>query len=162
MKPRWSLRTAEVVVGLGLLAVAGLVMAEGVRLGPGWEDDHGPQPGFFPFSLAVLLAVGALAALIQAVRAGSPRPFFEERQEVVDLLRVGVPMMAAVVSIVVLGFYIMTFAYLAFFAWWYGRYRWYSAIVSGLVTAWILYLGLERGFRIPLPRSAWYPSLLPF
>lgn len=157
---RLTMPVAEAAAGLAFVGLAAFVMREGLRLGAGW-DDSGPEPGFFPFSLAVVMGIGGAAAVLQGLRT-TARPFFEDRQEVVDLLRVGVPMALAIVSVSFLGFYIMSAAYIAFFAWWYGRYRWPAALASGLVAAVVLYAGLERGFRILLPRSAWYGSLLPF
>lgn len=159
--PRFTLRAAEVAVGLAFVSLAVVVAGEGLRLGAGW-DDSGPGPGFFPFWLAVLLAAGAVAALVEAVRSRRRQPFFEVRQEVTDVLAVGGPVVAAVASMVVLGFYGMTALYVGGFVRWYGRHSWSAAVAAGILTAVALYVGLERGFRIPLPRSLWYGTLLPF
>src|SRR5713226_1082338 len=48
-------RTVEVVVSLLLLALAGLMAFDNWRTGMGW-DSTGPQAGYFPFYLSVILA----------------------------------------------------------------------------------------------------------
>lgn len=159
--PRLTLRAAEVAAGLAFVGLAVVVAGEGLRLGAGW-DDSGPGPGFFPFWLAVLLAAGAAAALVQAVRSRGRQPFFGVRQEIVDVLAVGGPVVAAIASMAVLGFYGMTALYVGGFVRWYGRHGWPAAVAAGVLAAVGLYFGLERGFRIPLPRSLWYGTLLPF
>src|SRR5258708_39387380 len=48
-------RTADVVVSLLLLAFAALLAYDNWRTGMGW-DSTGPQAGYFPFYLSVILA----------------------------------------------------------------------------------------------------------
>lgn len=158
---RLTNRMVEVAAAVGFLAVAIFAMIEAVRLGPGWGRS-GPQPGFFPFGLAVLMGLGGLGALVQGLRSRDATPFFEVRQEVVDLIKVGIPLAAAIASVPFVGLYIMSVLYLGFFAAWYGRFRWYVSFPAGLALAFALYWGLERGFMIRLPKSMWYGTLLPF
>jgi len=152
-------RKAEIVVGALLVATAAIVVRETVRLGAGWGLS-GPQPGFFPAIAALLMAVGAVVLIVRAAR-GPGRPLFDSQDQAVSVLKVGAPLVAAVVSLQYLGFYLMTALYVGLFALWYGRYRWYVALSAGLVLPIALFLAFERGFRIPLPKSVLYPSILP-
>ena len=156
-----TLRQAELAAGAGFVVLALVVLWQSMGLGPGW-DESGPQPGFFPVSLAVLMGLGGGAAFLAALRGRDPGPFFEESQELVDLLKVGVPAAIAIATVPYLGLYIMTIAYLGVFGAWYGGYRWYLTVPGAMVGAAVLYWGLERGFRIPLPKSIWYGSGFPF
>lgn len=156
-----TLRHAELAAGAGFVVLALVILWQSVGLGAGW-DDSGPRPGFFPVSLAVLMGLGGGAAFLAALRGPDPGPFFEERQEVVDLLKVGVPAALAIATVPYLGLYIMTIIYLGAFGPWYGGYRWYLTVPGAMVGAAVLYWGLERGFRIPLPKSIWYGSGFPF
>jgi putative tricarboxylic transport membrane protein len=158
---RFTLRHAEVLAGVAFVALAILVVWQGFDLGPGW-DDSGPQPGFFPASLALLMGLGGVAALWAAVRSRDETPFLEVRQEAVDLIAVGIPAALAVASVPVLGLYIMTTVYIGAFAAWYGGLRWYFTVPGGLAGALVLYWALERSFHIPLPKSIWYGTWLPF
>ncbi len=159
--PQVTIRTLELAAGAGFIALGVLLMIEAYSLGPGWGQS-GPRPGFFPFSLALVMALAGLVAVSEAFARGRRQPFFENAQEVDDLLRVGIPLALAIASVGFLGFYIMAALYIAFFTWWYGRFRWPSALVAGAGTSFALFMLLERGFRIPTPRSPWYGTLLPF
>src|SRR5258705_12798576 len=55
-------RTADVVVSLLLLAFAALLAYDNWRTGMGW-DSTGPQAGYFPFYLSVILAAACLWGL---------------------------------------------------------------------------------------------------
>src|SRR5436190_12071399 len=58
-------RTVEIVVSLLLLALAGTLGYDNWRTGIGW-DSTGPQPGYFPFYLSVILAAASLYGLAAA------------------------------------------------------------------------------------------------
>ena len=163
--PIW-LRTTysgvETGVIIVLIALGGVIIYDAVRLGPGWGA-QGPEPGFFPFVLAILMVGGALALLFMSVRRPNRRPFFEVSQEVEDLLKVGVPILATVAAIRWAGLYITSGLYLAFFMAWYGRFRWYEALAGGIMLPVILWLLLRQGFNISMPMSVFYRTgILPF
>ena len=153
-------RKAEIVVGLLFVALAAVIIRETVRLGAGWGSS-GPQPGFFPTLAALVMGLSALVVTARAVRAPG-KALFDSREQAVDVLKVGVPIAAAVIALQYLGFYLMTALYVSLFAAWYGRYRWYVALAAGLLLPVALFFTFERGFRIPLPKSVWYGDALPF
>jgi putative tricarboxylic transport membrane protein len=153
-------RRAEIAVGLIFVAIAAVVIRETFRLGAGWGPS-GPQPGFFPTLSALVMAVGALALIVRAARAPGTA-LFDSRDQAISVLKVGVPIAAAVLAIGYLGFYLVTALYMGLFSAWYGRYRWYVAVAAGLLLPIALFFAFERGFRISLPKSVWYGSVLPF
>ena len=160
---RLSTRSVDAAASVVFFALAVVVVIEGVRLGAGWDDRTGPRSGFFPFWLAVLMAFGAVAAFLQALRTRAHRPFFEHRQEIVDLAKVGIPLLATVVAIPWAGIYIASFLYVWLFSWWYGGFRWWTALVSGLLFGLFLWLALAKAMRISMPTSMFYErGLLPF
>jgi hypothetical protein len=154
-------RVGEVVVGLILIAIALIALAESLRLGAGWGTS-GPQAGFFPFWAALVVIVSVAVAIVQALRAGSARPLYESPDEVRELLKVGLPIVAAVASLPYLGFYLMSAIYMGFFGLWYGRYRWYVVLPIAVLLPVVLFFVFERGFRIGLPKSFLYGDLIPF
>lgn len=159
---RFTLKIGDVAASVAFFALAVFVMIEGGRLGAGW-DERGPQSGFFPFWLAVLMGFGAVATFIKSLRRSSPGPFFENRQEVRDLLRVGVPLAVTVISIPWLGIYVATALYVWLFAWWYGAFRWWTSLLGALAFAALLYITLTRGMNVPMPMSLFYEKgILPF
>ncbi len=56
-------RSADIVVYLMLLGFAALLGFDNWRTGMSWEAD-GPQAGYFPFYLSVLLAAASLYGLV--------------------------------------------------------------------------------------------------
>src|SRR5882757_4278033 len=60
-----SNRAVDVVVSLLLLSLALILGYDNWRSGAGWEAT-GPQPGYFPFYLSVILAGASLYGLIAA------------------------------------------------------------------------------------------------
>lgn len=159
---RITTNRVDAAASVFFLALAAVVMIEGVRLGAGW-DERGPKTGFFPFWLAVLMAVGAVATFLQAVRRRQTQPFFEHRQELVDLAKVGIPLLLTVVAIPWAGIYIATWVYVWLFAWWYGGFRWWSALLGGLGFAGVMHLALAKAMKISMPVSIFYEKgILPF
>jgi putative tricarboxylic transport membrane protein len=162
MRRRVTTNVVDAAASVVFLALAAVVMVEGSRLGAGW-DPQGPQAGFFPFWLAVLMGLGAIPAFFQALRARGSPPFFERRQEIVDLAKVGLPLVATVVAIPWIGIYVATWLYIWLFAWWYGGFRWWSAFLGGLCFAGAMYLGLAKAAKISMPLSVFYEKgILPF
>jgi putative tricarboxylic transport membrane protein len=158
---RLTLRGVDLAVSAVFFALAVFVMVEGYRLGSGW-DERGPEAGFFPFWLAVLMAFGAIASFVKGLRNRATAAFFEERQEIVDLVRVGVPLAAAVIAIPWLGIYITTFLYVWLFAWWYGAFRWWTSLMGSLAFAAAMYFTLVA-MKLPMPTSFLYEKgILPF
>jgi len=159
MAPVWltmTKRSVELGTVVCLLLLGGVALFDALRLGPGWGET-GPQPGFFPFVLTIMLLIGVLGVLYADVyRQPDRRPFFEVSQEVTDLLKVGVPI--AVVGILIrwLGLYLTAALYLAFFMGWYGRYRWYTSVAGGVLLSVALWLLLREGFNIAMPMSVFY------
>jgi putative tricarboxylic transport membrane protein len=150
-------RVGELVVGVALILVAALVIRECLRLGAGWGAS-GPQPGFFP----LWCVVGVIVVIVQTLRGPVGRPLFDEPEDARQVLKVGLPMVAAIASLPVLGFYVMTALYMGFFAAWYGRYRWYVVLAVSIILPLVLFFTFERGFRIAMPKSALYGDAIPF
>jgi len=152
----------ELGVAVAFISLGGLVFLDAMRLGPGWGES-GPQPGFFPFVLSVCLTAAAVVVLVMNVMKPDRRPFFEESQEVTDLLRVGIPIAITVFVLPWGGLYMTAGAYLALFMAWYGRFRWYQALAGGILLPLALWYTLRVSFNINMPLSAFYKAdLLPF
>jgi putative tricarboxylic transport membrane protein len=166
MTPIWlrtTNRAVEFGFGICLLLLGVVILFESIELGPGWGES-GPEPGFFPFVLTIAMILGTLGVLYANVyRHPDPRPFFEVSEEVTDLLRVGVPIVVAVVLVRWLGIYAGSGLYVVFFMAWYGRFPWYQAVAGGILLPVIMWLALREGFNIPMPMSMFYRSgILPF
>jgi putative tricarboxylic transport membrane protein len=155
-----DVKKAEFAVALFLGIIGLTAVYKSIDLGPGWSEG-GPQPGFLPFSLGIIIAAASVLIVFQAVSAEGGA-IFEQREEIVELVRVGVPMLVAVVMVETIGFYLMVAAYSAGFIIWYGRYRWYMVIPFAILFAYVLFQILENFFRIFMPKSMFYTDSFPF
>jgi hypothetical protein len=157
-----TLNSLELAVALLLLGLGALVLVESLRLGPGWSFS-GPEPGFFPFIMTILLIGGALGILYMALRRPDRRPCFEAREEWVNLALVGAPILVAILAMQWLGLYLVAGIYLALFMIWYGRFNWLSGLVGGAVLMGTLWFVLSELLVIPMPMSLFYRAgMLPF
>ena len=166
MVPIWlrtTYRQVEIGAVVVFLLLGALVLSDAIRLGPGWGDS-GPQPGFFPFVLTILLILGTLGVIYVALyRQPDMRPFFEVPEEVADLLKVGIPIVIVVALIPWLGLYVTSGLYLGFFMAWYGKFRWYWAVVGAIALPLVMWLVLRQGFNLSMPMSVLYrQNILPF
>ncbi len=119
--PVVSTRTVEIVVSLLLLALAGLLCFDNWRTGIAWEAD-GPQPGYFPFYLGVLLAAASLYGLVTSLttRIGAAHIFLT-RDQLRRVMQVFVPTLLFCLLTQWLGLYVASLLLIAGFMWIIGR-----------------------------------------
>lgn len=160
--PRFTNKWADVAT-LGLLLLLGVfVTYQSYNLGPGYGPS-GPEPGFWPFWLSCLYMLGGVVALVLTIRNPDENPFFEVTQEVIDLISVGTPVLVAVLLDYWLGIFATATVYLAFFMWWYGKFTWYTSIISGVIFGVALWLMIRKGFNLSMPMSwLYYQNITPF
>jgi putative tricarboxylic transport membrane protein len=75
------------------MLLGGIVILDAVRLGFVWGPD-GPQSGFFPFWLALIMVFCCAVILLQAVR-GNVSKSFVSRKQLDSVLKVLWPAVAA-------------------------------------------------------------------
>jgi hypothetical protein len=155
-----STRTMEIAVAFILLSFGVLVATDSFRLGARWGDD-GPQSGYFPFYIGLIIAVCSLVTLVQAVRGklGSSADSFVERGALRQVLSVLLPAALYVVGIQLFGIYAASAVYIAFFMRWLGRYSWLKAIVLGLAVSVLTFFMFEIWFQVPLHKGNLYNPL---
>lgn len=150
------MRRAEIICAVALLAVSGVGLVEAVRLGFGWGP-AGPRAGFFPFWLSVILGISSLTILVKAVwmspASEAARKPFVSKKLLKPVLAVFLPMAAAVLLVEVIGFYLTSALYLAFYMRWMGRHSWSAIAAVSLLFPTATFLILERWFLIPLPKG---------
>jgi putative tricarboxylic transport membrane protein len=114
----------------------------------------GLGPGFYPFwSAFTVFAAAAWVAYRALTRPQTTEGVFADRKSVMSVVTLGAPMVAAVALLSPLGLYIVSGAYMGFFAWAIGRYRLWWVIAIAIAVPLLIYLAFEVGFRVPLPKS---------
>jgi putative tricarboxylic transport membrane protein len=145
------MRVADLVTALALILVGGVVIADAVRLGTGW-DTEGPQSGFFPFWLAVLMVTAALVIALQAAYRTTTTPFVTATQ-LRPVLAVLVPAATMVLLMEYLGLYVAAGLYLAFYMRWVGRHSWPIIVLLALGVPLVTFVVFERWFLVPMPKG---------
>ena len=65
-----SVRLWEAIVAAGFLVFGAVVVWDSRRLGAEWASD-GPQAGYFPFYIGVIICISAVVNLLTALNAGA-------------------------------------------------------------------------------------------
>jgi hypothetical protein len=145
------MRAADFVTATFLIALGALVVGDALRLGIGWGTD-GPMSGFFPFWLAVILIVTALAIVVQAVRRADTKVFVS-RKALGPVLKVTWPAAAMVFLTHFIGLYVATGLYTGFYMRWFGRHTWALVLLLGIGIPVVAFLIFEKWFLVPMPKG---------
>ena len=153
-----TMRAAELVVAAALLALGALVVFDSRRLGSTWGSD-GPEAGYFPFYIGLIICLASLAILVQAIRDrdGSGRRIFVERQPLRQVLSMLLPAVLFVLAIQVIGIYVAAAVYIAGFMLWLGNYSLVKSVLLGMIVSAIAFVTFEIWFQVPLYKGAFNP-----
>ena len=163
-----STRAMELAVALILFAIGALVVFDSVRLGASWGDD-GPQSGYFPFYIGLLLCISSIAT-----RRRSPSPNGSAATGSAERSRSGSASsspggrcgwcspcccrpLVYVLGIQLIGIYVASAVYIAVFMRWLGKYPWPKSAAVGVVVSVALFLMFEVWFKVPLYKGIYNP-----
>jgi hypothetical protein len=144
-------RTLEIGTAATLGLFAGAVIAGSLQLETGWAAT-GPQSGYVPLRLGVLLLVVSALLLLQAVRGPAGEPF-ATREQLGRSLSLLLPTIVMAVGMAFLGVYLTGAVYLAYMARTHGHFSWTRAIALGVVATVLFFLTFEIWFGVPLAKG---------
>ena len=154
-----SVRTMEIVTALMFIIVGIVVMVGSLKLGAKWGSD-GPESGYFPFYLSLIILVCSSVTLIQSIRAKElADETFVEREPFRQVMAVLVPAALFVLGVQLIGIYVAGVIYITFFMVWLGKYAVWKALAVGLGVSVVLYMMFEYWFQIPLPHGSLFNPL---
>jgi hypothetical protein len=144
-----SRKTAEIVVALLMALFGAIVVTGSARVGVGWGPD-GPQSGFFPFYVGLVILLGSAFNLLAALRLTSERRFAGWDQ-LGMVLSVVVPTGVYVAAVVWIGLYVSSFVLIAGFMLYFGRYSiaLSTSLAAGVIV--VTYVTFERWFLVVTP-----------
>jgi hypothetical protein len=147
------MRAAELFVAAAFFAVGAIVITDSVRLGARWAAD-GPQPGYFPFYVGLLICISSAATAFFALRmpAEKNRTFVEVGQLKL-VLSVLVPSAVFAGLVGWLGIYVSGTLFIALFMRWLGKYAWWKVALVSIGNSVVFYLIFEVWFLVPLPKG---------
>lgn len=146
-------RGPELAVACFLLGIAALVITDSLRVGIGWADD-GPQAGYFPFYIGLLLAASSGWVLVSELRArAADSEEFATRRQVGLVVSVLVPMVLYVALIFAIGIYIASAVLIAYFMVRHGKYKAVVALPVAIGVPLFFFAVFEKWFLVPLPKG---------
>lgn len=146
-------RTVEIVVSLLLLALAVTLGIDNYRTGIGW-DSTGPQAGYFPFYLSVILGGASLYGLAATWLArGVASETFVTRAQLRRVLLVFVPTMLFCFGVQYLGIYVASFLLIAGFMRGVGKIAWWKSLATAVVFTVTMFATFDIAFDVIMPKG---------
>lgn len=153
-----STRAVDATVAAVLIVFGAVIMYSSYQLGAGWGAE-GPQSGYFPFYIGLMILISAAVTLYQSVLGKADRgKVFVEYEQLKPVFKMLAPTLVYVLGVQLLGIYVASTIFIAGFMRIMGKYSWLkSLLVGGGVSVFFFWM-FERQFLVPLhkgPIEAW-------
>jgi putative tricarboxylic transport membrane protein len=146
-------RTVEIVVSLLLIALAVTLGIDNYRTGISW-DSTGPQAGYFPFYLSVILGGASLYGLITtSLTRRAPSNTFVTRAQLRRVMAVFVPTFLFCLATQYLGLYVASFALIAGFMRLVGKIAWWKSLLTAFLFTAIMFVTFDIAFDVIMPKG---------
>src|SRR6266403_4788824 len=148
-----SARTVDVVVSLLLLALAVALGYDNWKTGIGW-DSTGPEPGYFPFYLSVILAGASLYGLGAAyLSRREAAETFVTRAQLRRVMAVFVPTLLFCLATQFLGLYVASFLLISVFMRLVGKIAWWKSLLTAFVFTAAMFVTFDVAFDVIMPKG---------
>ena len=148
-----SNRTVDVAVSLLLLALAVVLAWDNWRTGASW-DSTGPEPGYFPFYLPVILGGASLygigAAFLSRKEAVET---FVTRAQLRRVMAVFVPTLLFCIAMQFLGIYVASFLLIAGFMRIVGRIAIWKSLLTAFLFSAVMFVTFDIVFDVLMPKG---------
>jgi hypothetical protein len=147
-----SHRNVEIGVTLVMMLLALIGIYGSAKVGFGWAAE-GPQAGFFPFYVSVIVIISSVINLMHVFGAGKVEGVFAEWGQLRQVGAVVLPTAVYVLAVPYLGIYVSSAVLIAVFMMWFGRYRLPAAAAVAIAVPIITFFMFEIWFLVPLPKG---------
>jgi hypothetical protein len=148
-----SAKTMEIVVALLTLALGLVVIYDSRRVGAGWAED-GPQAGYFPFYIGLILCIASIWTLWRTLFSGKAAAgVFVSHKKLRLVLSVFIPAVIYVAATYFIGIYVASAVFICAFMYWHGRFAWTRIVPVSLSVPVFMFLLFEVWFLVPLPKG---------
>jgi putative tricarboxylic transport membrane protein len=148
-----SIRVVDVTVSLLLTALAVLLGYDNWRTGISW-DSTGPEAGYFPFYLSVILAgaslYGVAAAFLSRKEASET---FVTRAQLWRVMAVFVPTALFCLATQFLGLYVASFLLTAAFMRMVGKIALWKSLLTAFVFTAAMFVTFDIAFDVIMPKG---------
>jgi putative tricarboxylic transport membrane protein len=146
-------RVAEIVVSLLLIGLALLLGFDNWRTGIGW-DSTGPQAGYFPFYLSLILAGASLYGLVATLLARrEAAETFVTRAQLRRVMAVFVPTLLFCLATQLLGMYVASFLLIALFMRMVGKIALWKSLLTAFVFSAAMFVTFDIAFDVIMPKG---------
>ncbi len=148
-----SRSNVETIVALVVFFIGVVMVVDNYRLGAGWATD-GPQSGYFPLRIGVILCIAAIFVFRKSLfgknRDHDPFVTWPEFKRVLQVL---LPTMAYVLAIQFLGIYVASAIFIGGFMRVMDKSSWLYVLSVGVGVSAMLFWLFEIQFKVPLPKG---------
>ena len=143
----------DLVTAVLIFLMGSLVAWDSYRLGASWGAE-GPQAGYFPFYIGLLICISGAVVFGQALaKLGQDKSVFVQRQQLKQVMIILLPSTVYVLGIQFLGIYVSSAVFICLFMRIVGAYTWLRSAVVGLAVSAVVFPVFEIWFTIPLPKG---------
>jgi putative tricarboxylic transport membrane protein len=146
-------RVVDAVVSLLLLALAALLAFDNWRTGNGW-DSTGPQAGYFPFYLSIILGAACVYGLAKEyLDRKQASGVFVTQEQFGRVLRVFFPTLAFCLATQWLGLYAASFLLVAGFMMYVGRIAAWKSLLTAALFVLAMFVTFDIAFDVIMPKG---------
>ena len=150
---RLTVGMADVAIAAMFIALGSIVIYDSSRIGSGWASD-GPQSGYFPFYIGWLMTISGVAVLLHTLRGWvAHRAWFATRRQLSRVWSVLLPSGVYVALIYVLGIYVASALFIAWFMVRQGGFGWMATLPVSIGIPILFFMLFDRWFLVPLPKG---------
>lgn len=148
-----NVRSVELFTMALLLALALLLGWDNWRAGASW-DATGPQAGYFPFYLSIILAGASLFGFVSVLlKSGEGRDTFVTRAQLRRVMQVFVPTLLFCAAMQWLGLYVASFLLIAGFMIFIGKLAWWKSLLTAFIFVAVMFVTFDIAFDVIMPKG---------
>jgi hypothetical protein len=156
-----SMRVVDAVTAVLVFVFGAVVIWDSYRLGSKWASD-GPESGYFPFYIGLILCIASLVNFYNALREKSEQDGGESFVSTSSMKMIVSVMIPTVVYVAAIGgigpvpgigIYVASAIFIAAFMRWLGKYNWGRAIGVSVAVPIVFFMMFEIWFKVPLPKG---------
>jgi hypothetical protein len=153
MRGAVSERTVGAVTAIAFFLVGVVMIVDNYKIGAGWAPE-GPEAGYFPLRIGVIICVAASVVLFRTVFAkGSGDRVFVTFGRLRHVMAVLLPTVAYVLAVKLVGIYVASAVFIGAFMRVMDRFGWLKTIVISVGVSVALFWLFELQFKVPLPKG---------
>ncbi len=149
-----SRRMAELLTSLATFMAGVIVAVSSYQLGMHWASD-GPQAGYFPFYIAMLICIGSVVNFLGQLKPDAGSRQFASWVALRRVATIVVPATVFIGLIHLIGIYVAALAYISGFMIILGRYPAWKGLSVGFGVSFVLFMLFEIWFKVLLPKGAY-------